>query len=51
MIKTEKLGFSEVRQAFRRSETCKWVRPFVSDEFVMIMNSPFIDGLANMGTP
>ncbi len=51
MIKTKKLGFSEVRQAFRSSETCKWVRPFVSDEFVMLMNSPFIDGLANMGTP
>ncbi len=42
---TQKLGFGEVRQAIRSGRLSRDFRPFVTEEFVMVMQSPFESGL------
>lgn len=49
--KTKRLGFPEVRRVLSHSGTAGRPRSFISDEFSMLGESSFVEGLINFNTP
>ncbi len=48
---TKRLGFSEVKKAIMHLDTLRAFRSIVTDELVILRDSPFIEGLVRLNTP